>query len=321
MFKQIRVQILYPCQARCAWCSTHRKNPLFEQLYRDGVSERVHQFYIATIQRLRPKEVFVSGGEPLLYPEIAAFLNAIADSTEHIEVFTSYQYSAETRGGIHFDQVPLSKITLNHTLIGFEPQQWHALTAGFPFDVYAENIRALMRVPVRKRFKFIVNHAQVGEEMSRFKELAHPDENCELGFKVVNDQGKHQNAPAIRKTRGVVRERVRSLGQLAKKAGWSKANHTAGSLGIMSPVLESGDVGNCLYRRKPIELRFALYRADHRTQVLKYRYCPYFPSHFGYRFHIGRDDPQKLEWNYFTGDFREHCTECRFLAYQTEDQA
>ena len=93
MFKSVRVQIAYPCQGRCSWCSTHRKNPWFDTLYRTGISDTIHRFYLDVVRRLRPAEVVVSGGEPLLYPEIAWFLNAISDYTDHINLFTSYQFS------------------------------------------------------------------------------------------------------------------------------------------------------------------------------------------------------------------------------------
>ena len=78
----------------------------------------------------------------------------------------------------------------------------------------------------------------------------------------------------------------------------------------MSALLSDGDVRRCRYRKEPIELRLALYKAD-RDIVLKYRYCPYFPPDVGYRFHIGRDDPRKLRRNYDKGDFRDHCSRCR----------
>jgi hypothetical protein len=315
VFERIRVQILYPCQARCAWCATHRKNPLFAQLYRDGVAEVVHRFYVDAIRRLRPREVFVSGGEPLLCPDLPWFLNAIQDSTERIHLFTSYQFSQRARGRVPFSEMPLAKITLNHTLIYFEPAHWDKLTQGFPWDLYVENLRAAMRVPARKRFKFIVNHDRFDREIARFQEMVGPDRRCELGLKAINDQGGGLNASAIHTTSVLVRQRAMSLDKLVAGVGWGAVNWRAGSFHAMSPLLETGEVERCVYRREPIELRFALYRADRERQILKYRYCPYFPSSFGPRFHIGRDDPHKLERNYRKGSFREHCPDCRFLEY------
>lgn len=314
-FERVRVQILYPCQGRCAWCATHRKNPLFARLYREGISAQVHQFYVDVVHRLRPRQVFISGGEPLLYPEIHDFVSAIQDATECIHLYTSYQFGQDAWDKIRFDRMSLAKVTLNHTLIYFEPHSWEALTCGFPFDRYVENVRSAMRVPMRKRFKFIVNHDQFDREIARFQEMVRPDQQCELGLKVINDQGGGLNAATIRRTAGLVRERIDSLAELTAGAGWGAVVWHEGSLHAMSPLLEDGQVEKCAYRQEPIELRFALYRADAGKQIVKYRYCPYFPSRFGYRFHVGRDDLGKLEQNYVKGAFCEYCSECRFLQY------
>jgi organic radical activating enzyme len=315
MFKYIRLQIIYPCRAQCAWCSTHRKNPLFFQLYRDGIADEIHRFYIETIRKFQPEEVFISGGEPLVYPEIASFLNAIKDSTQRINIFTSYQFSRKECMRIPFVEMPLEKVTLNHTTVYFEPENWRRQTNGFPFDLYAANIKSVMQVSVRKRFKFIVNHPDFPDELQRFRHLMSPDEHCELGLKVINDQGSHLNVSLMQQTKNLVRERTYALDQLVAGTRWGSISRKPGSLEAMLPVLESGDVEQCTYRQEPIELRFALYKADTGRQVLKYRYCPYFPSDFGYRFHIGRDDPAKLQRNYNKGDFHQYCSDCRFLNY------
>ena len=315
MFASIRVQILYPCRGSCAWCSTHRKNPLFAQLYRDGVSRKVHEFYVDVVQRLKPSEVILSGGEPLLYPELAWFLNAIRDSTERIKVFCSYQYAQEDRNRIPWDQFPLEKVTVCHTAAYFEPGHWHKLTRGFPFELYVENIRALVRCAVRKRFKFILNHAMLGQELTRFQELVRPDRECELSFKVINDQADGLNESAIERTRALVSERTHEFERLAAETGWGRVVKEDMSLEVVAPLLEDADVEKCGYRHKPLELRFALDKANDAGQVLKYRYCPYFPPDFGHRFHIDRDDPQTLVQNYYRGPFRAHCSECRFLKY------
>jgi hypothetical protein len=315
MFKYVRVQILYPCRAQCAWCSTHRKNPLFRRLYDSGVAETVHRFYIEVIRDLRPEQVFVSGGEPLLYPGIAAFLNAIAHATEQINLFTSYQYGPKACDQIPFERMPLEKTVLTHTSIGFAPDRWHELTAGFPFERYVENIRAVAHVPARKRIKFMLNHPDLEGEIARFQKCVAPDHTFELGLKVVNEQGGALNRESIEQSRALVQSRALALEQLVAGAGWGGANFMPGSLETMAPLLVDGDPERCLYRRKPLELRFALYKADLEDQVLKYRYCPYFPSDFGHRFHIGRDDPHRLRVNYRRGDFRDHCLRCRFLTH------
>jgi organic radical activating enzyme len=320
VFKHIRVQILYPCRAKCSWCATHPKNPLFNSLYKEGISERVHDFYVEQINRFRPQQVFISGGEPLLYPEIADFLNDIQDATGQINLFTSYQFSRRERQRISFDDMPWKKILLCHTSISFIPQDWHELTAGFPYDLYIENIHAIAQLPLRKRFKFIINHTTLEQEIGRFQELVTPDQTFEFGLKVINDQGDGLNEASIQESKVFTRERIEALDGLLAGAGWGKINYKVGSLETMAPLLEGSDVTRCHYRQEPTELRFALYRANQGDQVLKYRYCPYFPPDVGYRFHIGRDDPGKLERNYFKGNFRERCQDCRFLKYRPAEK-
>ena len=315
MFKFIRVQILYPCNARCSLCATHRKNPQFRELYDSGVAARIHDFYVQIINQLKPHQLFVSGGEPLLYPEIGQFLDAIQDSTEQINLFTSYQFSESLRSRIPFSEMPLEKIVLCHTMIAFEPNIWQAMTGDFPFDLYVDNIRAIARQPVRKRFKFIINHDSLDDELRRFQSLIKPDQSFEFGFKVINDQGGGINEAIIQKSKVRTNERILALDEVLAEAQWGKREYKVGSIEYMKPLLQNGDVAQCRYREQPVELRFAYYRANEHDQVLKYRYCPYFPSDFGHRFHIGRDDPKKLKRNYIKGSFHDHCKRCRFLKY------
>ena len=315
MFRFLRVQILYPCNAHCSWCATHRKNPLFRELHETGAAKKVNEFYSQVIRQLEPEQVFVSGGEPLLYPDITRFLNQIEDSTKQINVFTSYQFSKKLRQNIPFSDMPLDKIVLNHTTISFEPDHWHRMTAGFPFDLYVENIRAIASQPVRKRFKFIVNHPYLSDEISRFQSLIRPDRTFEFGMKVINDQGGGLNLDLIRESKALTSERIMSLDRTLANEEWGSKSYKVGSIESMRPVLESGDVNQCRYRSEPIELRFAFFKRKKDTQVLKYRYCPYFPSHFGHRYHLGWDSPEKLEINYNKGTFRKHCSDCRFLNY------
>jgi organic radical activating enzyme len=320
LFKHIRVQILYPCNAKCSWCATHRKNPLFSQLYKNGISDQIHDFYVQVIRRFRPQEVFISGGEPLLYPKIADFLNDIQVATEQINLFTSYQFSEKLCQRIPFGQMPQDKILLCHTTISFAPQEWHEMTAGFPFDLYVNNIRAIARLPLRKRFKFIVNHPYLDQEIRRFQELVSPDHTFEFGLKVINDQGGGQNEKTIQQSKAFTKERIQNLDRLLVGADWGQTNYKVGSVETMGPLLQDGDVTRCHYRQEPAELRLAFFRANQQKQILKYRYCPYFPSDFGYRFHIGRDDLEKLESNYFKGKFHDRCRDCRFLKYSRNDK-
>lgn len=328
-FKSIRIQILYPCNAQCSWCATRLKNPLFAELYQSGTSDQVHDFYVEVIRQLQPESVFVSGGEPLLYPRIADFLNDIVDYTEQINLFTSYQFSRKLRQQIPFIEMPLEKIMLCHTMIAFEPKQWAEMTGNFPFDLYVENIKKITSIrpgdqgfeekrALRKRFKFIINHEALEQEIALFQDLIDPDESFEIGFKVINDQGGGINKAAIQQTRSFTHDRVLALDGLIDGAQWGSRSYKVGSVEKMAPLLENGNLDLCPYRTEPLELRFAFYRSREEGQVLKYRYCPYFPSDFGYRFHIGRDDPGKFVKNFEKGSFHEHCHDCRFLKYLPE---
>jgi len=316
MFRFLRVQIIHPCRAKCTWCATHKKNPLFQKLVDNGMAKQIHDFYIETIRRLKPEEVFISGGEPMLSPDIADFLNAIAPHVKLINLFTSYQWSAGDRKRMPLDRMPLDKIVFNHTPIYFEPDEWEKLTQGFPFDVYLENLQHFASLPARKRFKFIINHERFPEEFQRFQEIVRPDKTFMLSLKVINDQGNGLMVDRMTETRALINERVQQLDTLIEGEGWGTIRRTAGSLDQMAVLLEDGDVERCAFRNDPIELRFALDPKVRRGKaVLRYRYCPYFPPDFGHRFHIGRDDPALLEQNYFKGDFRKHCAKCRFLRY------
>ena len=118
---------------------------------------------IQLIRHFRPRQVFISGGEPLLYPEIADFLNDIKDAVEQINLFTSYQFSETARERISFQAMPLDQILFCHTPIFFDRQRWHEFTGGFPFDLYVKNIQAIGQMAVQKRFKFIINHESLVE--------------------------------------------------------------------------------------------------------------------------------------------------------------
>lgn len=317
MFEHLRIQVVQPCRARCVWCATHRKNPLFAQLNANGVADRIHDFYVEAIRYFRPREVFISGGEPLLHPRFGALLDAIKDYTRLIHVFTSYQWSVEEREAMPLAQMPLSQLIFNHTPIYFDPARWDGLTGGsFPFSLYLDNIRHFGQIEAKKRFKFIVNHEDCVEELRRFHELVDPDKRFQLSLKVLNDQGDGLGRAQMERTARLVHRRAYELDEIARQAGWRKLGRKMGSLDLMSPLLESGDVTRCSFRQRPIELRFALDRkARSGRPVLRYRYCPYFPPKSGHRFHIGRDELSRIEHNYRKGSYRKDCHGCRFLAY------
>lgn len=317
MFKYIRIQMVHPCRAKCAWCSTHKKNPTFQALHDSGDAQNFHSVYAKVIERFKPKEVFVSGGEPLLYPRIGEFLQEIAQHTERIHIFTSYQFSRKVMERFSTLDLPADKIVLNHTPIYFEPERWLKLTQGFPFEVYIDNVRAAARMPIGKRFKFIINHSLFVEEIQRFQELIEPDETCEISLKLMNDQGNGMVVDTMQRTAFRVHDRLDDLDGVLANAGWSNRPRPSTSIDHVRHIVETGDVVDCIYRNEPQELRLAFYKGTEGKHVIKYRYCPYFPADFGHKFHIGRDSIDKMERNWAKGPFRDHCTRCRLLHYRT----
>ncbi len=317
MFKYLRVQIVHPCQAKCAWCSTHFKNPRFSTLHKSGEAEEYHDLYREVAAKYKPEEIFVSGGEPLLYPGIDQFLRDLAEHTEKIHIFTSYQFNEKTMERFAAMDLPREKIVLNHTPIYFEPENWHKLTHGFPFETYLHNVRLAVKVPILKRFKFIINHSGFVEEIARFQKLVDPDETCEISLKMMNDQGDGIGVETMQNTAVRVRERLGDLDAVLEKAGWSNRPRPQTSADLMRPVIESGDVTKCIYRDEPLELRLSFYRGGEEDgkKILKYRYCPYFPADFGHKFHLGKDSIEKLGKNFVKGPFRDHCQGCRMLHY------
>lgn len=213
-------------------------------------------------------------------------------------------------------EMPVDKVILNHTPIYFDPERWLTLTRGFPFEVYLDNVRAAVSWPVKKRFKFIINHELFVEEIARFQEMVEPDDTCEISLKIMNDQGNGMVVDAMQRTADRVFERLSDLDNILEDAGWANKPRPNTSVDLMKPVLETGDVTQCVYREEPLELRLAFYKGKNGKNVLKYRYCPYFPPDFGHKFHIGRDDIEKMGRNFTKGPFRNHCDRCRMLHYR-----
>jgi len=317
MFKSIRIQFVHPCRAQCAWCSTHRKNPIFQDLQDTGSALDFYDTYLRVIDAHRPKELFISGGEPLLDPQIGRFLTRAAELVDTIHLFTSYQFSRTAMSGII--KIPMPDcVILNHTPIYFEPDRWKKLTNGFPFEVYINNIRDAVQLSVRKRFKFIVNHSRLHEEIQRFSDYVKPNETCEVSLKLMNDQGDGLVRENMARSAHVVRSRLSDLDGLLTETGWTQTSRPKGSADLMKAMIESGDVNACPYRQEPLELRLSYAGGSGGRQVLKYRYCPYFPPESGHRFHLGRDPINKMGKNYHRGHFKDHCDRCRLTNYQTD---
>ena len=276
---------------------------------RDGTTDAIMRFYRDTIRRLKPSWLYVSGGEPLLYPGIAPFLNYVCHYVDdRIHVFCSFQFDTNDFHRIPFDAMPLAKTTVNHTVSYFEPEPWSRHTRGFPFSLYLENLKSLAETGVQKRFKLIVNQERFEEKLGRFLDTLGAPSGMEIGLKVINEQGNGLNVAKIEQTRLVALKNLKGLNE--KYAG---VRFVEGSLARMAPMLDGLDPADCHYARQPAELRFSFYRIKNGTPVLKYRYCPYFPPSCGHRFHIGKDNPKKFVRNFFRGNFRQHCSDCRFV--------
>jgi len=312
-FRSVRIQMIEPCHARCAWCSTHKKNPTFRTLVNNREAAEFHALYAEVIERHQPEELFISGGEPLLSADLLPLLEKVAHIPKTIHIFTSYQFARPVMERIAQRIYP-ENVVFNHTTIYFEPDRWLKLT-GFPFDVYADNVRRAVAMPVRKRFKFIVNHSQLAEEIQRFQELVVPNDTCEISLKVMNDQGNGMVVDTMQKSADRVHERLGKLDAVLEDAGWNQRRPRT-SADRVAKVIETGDVTQCPYRESPLELRLAFYRGGDGKSVVKYRYCPYFPPDFGHKFHLGRDDLRKFGRNFAKGPFRDHCGDCRLLHYQ-----
>jgi len=82
-FEEIRIQVPFPCQAKCAWCSTWKKNDRFNSLYQQGISDDIMDFYAQVVKDEKPVRVMLSGGEPILYPGIHQFLEKIST---HVDI-------------------------------------------------------------------------------------------------------------------------------------------------------------------------------------------------------------------------------------------
>ena len=124
----------------------------------------------------------------------------------------------------------------------------------------------------------------------------------------------------MQRTSERVKERVLDLDKLLADAGWTHERPRT-SADQVKDIIRTGEVEGCPFRHEPLELRLAFYKGQDGKNVLKYRYCPYFPPDFGHKFHVGRDEIHKLGRNFKKGPFRDHCGRCRLLHYLSADAA
>ena len=155
-FQRVRIQLMFPCSARCKWCRTYEKNPLFAKLAKNGSTDAVNDFYIDVLKRYRPKHLAISGGEAVLFPNIVEFLKRAFKYCKIISLYTSYQYAPGTLASKDWSNIPHDRLILTHSCIHFLPDRWHDLTNGFPHDRYVSNLREGRELPFKKRIKFVL---------------------------------------------------------------------------------------------------------------------------------------------------------------------
>lgn len=317
-FEHLRVQMLFPCAAKCRWCRTYLKNGEFARLHKSGMAEQVHEFYLTLMKRYRPQTLYVSGGEALLLPGFVQFVNNALRYCGHVFVYTSYQYPAHVLERLteEWADLPADRVTLVHSCIHFLPHRWHELTRGFPHDLYVANLRRANALPFGKIVKFVVNHDDSAKEIEAFLQAVEPGAQFRLCFKLLNDQNNGWGAPRMQATR----ERVRAL--LAPYAQAANANddNPPSALPLLNPAVAGavarGDVlSTCPYRSGPKELRFSFYRARNETVTLKARFCPYFGPNTFHKFVVGETPLAKIDKWFASGEYRDKCDSCRLLYY------
>ena len=320
MFKSLRIQIIQPCKARCKWCGTYKKNPLFQKLLDNGVGDQMHEFYLDTVKKFKPESLYVSGGEPILLPGIGKYMAKLAKHVERrIFLFTSFQFSAKIRENLDLEGMPWDKVILTHTTAGFDEEEWLDMTRGFPFELYIDNIRKLGAKPWRKQIKFIVNHEYLSKELKRFNELIKPDDTYHLSLKLMNNQAGNFGAGEIKKTRDKVTELLKS-GVTDLPKGISVETKITGEEAIEGFI--AGDKGeSCPYRNGPLELRFAFHKGNEKSAKLKYRFCPHFPPSKHFIFKTGRDSVNDILVAYKEQKWHSWCSKCRLKLYVPKSEA
>jgi len=314
VFQSLRIQIIQPCNARCKWCGTYKKNPLFHTLIEQGVADQVHDFYLKAVERFKPESLYVSGGEPILMKGIGAYMAKLAEHvSRRIFLFTSFQYSAKVREQLDLEGMPWDKVILTHTSAGFDEVIWDDMSQGFPFELYLDNIRKLAAKPWRKHFKFILNHDSLKGELERFGQLIAPDDTFHVSLKLMNNQAGNFGAHEIKKTREAVLELLdKGISDLPR--GMTIETRITGEEAIEGFI--AGDKGaSCPYRQNPLELRFAFHKGNEKSAKLQYRFCPHFPPSKHFIHKTGRDSIEDIVVAFEQQKWHSWCSKCRLKLY------
>jgi MoaA/NifB/PqqE/SkfB family radical SAM enzyme len=313
-FDTVRVQMTFPCAARCRWCRTYLKNPTFAQMSRDGRTGQVTKFYLDVLKRYRPRVLAISGGEAILLPDIEEFLHRALKHCRTVHLYTSFQYPERVLTGLDWDRLPADRVVLTHSCIHFLPERWHELTQGFPHERYVANLRAARELRFLKRVKFVLNHADSDAEVALFLRMVEPDDRFELAYKLMNDQRNGYGDQVMRETG----ERVRGLLAQSSDSSQFRTRLPRPDRHVAEGVARDDILGCCQYRRRPLNLRFALWRTDAESVRLRVRFCPYFGPSTGHTFRLGRDPLKKIDQWFLGGEYRRQCGSCRLLHYSRQ---
>lgn len=294
---------------------------MFLRLLKNGTAHRVHDFYADVVSHFKPKELYVSGGEPLLLPGIGKLISRMAVNVERIHLFTSYQFTAPSARKLDLEGMPWDKVVLTHTVLYFRKEPWEEMTRQFPFDLYLDNLRTMAKLPWRKCYKFIVNHPDSQDELERFIEAAGPDSSTTIRWKLMNQQaGIRFNQKAIEQTREQVLDRINRWQPLVTRLKQGSDNgplmdQSLTGLAVLQGLSSTHSVESCPYLHEPEELRFAFYRAKGKKLQLKYRFCPHFPSDFHYLHEVETDPVERIAERFTQKEYTRHCNRCRLRLY------
>jgi len=305
LFERIRIQMLFPCRAKCKWCNTFPKNPQFAQLWRDGLTEEVNNFYLQVLKRYQPKNLYISGGEAILMPSIGEFLRRALKHCNKIYLFTSFQYPKHILENLDLSGIPDEQLILTHSCIHFIPEKWHDLTNGFPHELYTTNLLLARELRFKKRVKFVINHPDSAEEIKLFVQTIKPNETFDLSYKLINDQNNGFGLKVMQETKEKIRQILEDY----------NLPLIPPDTNISEGVVKDDILSFCKYRYSPIEMRFAFWKILDEGVCLKVRFCPYFGPSTYHKFIVGSDPLKKLDKWFNSGEYLEKCDSCRLLYY------
>lgn len=310
MFSSIRIQITHPCKAHCEWCNTWRKNNRFQELCSMGKTKQINDIYLKLIESFQPQTLYISGGEPILYPDIKKFLKKTAPFVkEKINIFTSFQFRNINQIILSLDGIPWEKVILTHTTAAFQEKHWNEMT-GFPFSIYVNNMKLLSKLPWKKEIKFIVNHSIIFDELKKFKEIINPDLSFDIRFKLMNIQaneyGKNQVKTSI--------NHIFNLKYVFNQF-FNKYSDFFTGFDLIENIVNDNLIKSCIYKSNPIELRFAYYKHKDSWFKFKYRFCPFFPSNKYFVYKTDRDSISTIISNFKSKKWHKWCKNCRIKNY------